>query len=150
MVPFIVLILSFVGLRGIGWLGVPFLDHWHPALQGAAAIMFLITASAHWGKSRADLLRMVPPHLPYKERIVTWTGILEIAGAIGLLIPGISWIAAAGLLLMLIVMFPANVHAAREGLTMNGKRVLPVFPRLMLQLFFIAAVVLASPLFAPL
>lgn len=48
---------------------------------------------------------------------------------------------------MLIGMFPANMHAARKKLTINGKQVLPLFPRLLLQLFFITAVVLASPWF---
>ncbi|MEK4276806.1 MULTISPECIES: DoxX family protein [unclassified Paenibacillus] len=147
MAPLIALCTTFMILRGIGWLGVPMFNHWHPALQGAVVVMFLLTASAHWGKRRADLVQMVPRGLVHKEKIVTWTGILEIAGAVGLLIPGVAWIAAAGLLLMLIVMFPANVHAAREKLTIGGKAVWPVFPRLVLQLLFITAIVLASPWF---
>ncbi|WP_458461393.1 DoxX family protein [Paenibacillus sp.] len=147
MSPLIALCTAFIILRGIGWLGVPMLDHWHPALQGAVVVMFLLTASAHWGKRRSDLVQMVPRGIAHKEKIVTWTGILEIVGAVGLLIPGVAWIAAAGLLLMLIVMFPANIHAAREKLTVDGKPVWPVFPRLMLQLLFITAVVLASPWF---
>ncbi|PZT52856.1 DoxX family protein [Paenibacillus silvae] len=146
MAPFIVLCTTFLMFRGIGWLGVPMLDHWHPALQLAVALMFLMTASAHWGKRRTDLLNMVPPGIKNKERAVTWTGILEIAGAAGLLIPGIDWIASIGLLLMLILMFPANIHAARKKLTINEKHVLPVFPRLLLQLIFIIAVFLASPM----
>lgn len=147
MAPFIVLCVCFLLLRGGGYLFIPMLDHWHPALQGAVSIMFLMTASAHWGRRRADLLRMVPPRLPNKEGVVTWTGYMEIAGALGLLVPYIDWAASGGLILMLIMMFPANIHAAHEKLTINGRPVLSVFPRLLLQLVFITAVVLASPLF---
>lgn len=147
MAPLLTLCTTFLLLRGLGWIGVPMLDHWHPALQGGVACMFLLTASAHWGKRRPDLVLMVPPGLPYKEGIVTWTGILEIAGAIGILIPGVAWLASSGLLLMLLLMFPANGYAARKKLSINGKPVLPFWPRLMLQSIFITAVILASPLF---
>lgn len=92
MAPLLTLCTTFLLLRGLGWIGVPMLDHWHPALQGGVACMFLLTASAHWGKRRPDLVLMVPPGLPYKEGIVTWTGVLEIAGAIGILIPGTACI----------------------------------------------------------
>lgn len=147
MAPLLTLCTTFLLLRGLGWIGVPMLDHWHPALQGGVACMFLLTASAHWGKRRPDLVLMVPPGLPYKEGIVTWTGVLEIAGAIGILIPGTAWLASSGLLLMLLLMFPANGYAARKRLSIDGKPVWPFWPRLMLQLIFIAAVLLASPLF---
>jgi uncharacterized membrane protein len=36
-------------------------------------------------------------------------------------------------------MFPANVHAAREGLMVAGRRATPLVWRLPLQLFWIAA-----------
>ncbi|MEU3959842.1 DoxX family protein [Streptomyces buecherae] len=57
---------------------------------------------------------MVPPRLPRPDLLVTLTGGLEIAGAIGLLIPALSRWAAAGLALLMIGMFPANVSAARR------------------------------------
>lgn len=49
--------------------------------------MFLLTASAHWGKRRPDLIRMVPPSLPRANLLVTITGLLELLGPIGLLCP---------------------------------------------------------------
>src|SRR5262245_2674855 len=80
---------------------------WWTALRIALAAMFLLTASAHWGKRRADLIRMVPAAFSRPDLLVTITGICEIAGAIGLLIPGLAPIAAIGLALLLIAMFPA-------------------------------------------
>lgn len=68
MVPFIALIASFVFFRllgWLGWLGWSYVDHWGNALSLAVAVMFFLTASAHWGKKRSDLIKMVPPVFPF-------------------------------------------------------------------------------------
>lgn len=67
MAPFIALVASFLLFRIIGLLGLSYFDDWHTSLQAAVAIMFLLTASAHWGKRRKDLIRMVPPAFPKKN-----------------------------------------------------------------------------------
>jgi len=41
------------------------------------------------------------------------------------------------LMALLVAMFPANVHAAREGLVIAGRRASPLMWRLPLQLFWI-------------
>lgn len=146
MIPFIALIISWVIFRVIGLLGGTYFDDWQTPLQAAVAVMFLLTASAHWGTKRKDLVRMVPPSFPQPGKIVTVTGYLEIAGAIGIMIPAISLYAAIGLVLLLLAMFPANVYAARHELTLSGRPVTPLPVRTLLQLTFLAAVVLASPL----
>jgi uncharacterized membrane protein len=64
--------------------------HWWTALRIALAAMFLLTASAHWGKRRDDLIRMVPAALPRPDLLVTVTGICEILGAVGLLISRVA------------------------------------------------------------
>ena len=56
---------------------------WWTALRIALAVMFLLTASAHWGKRRADLIRMVPAAFSRPDLLVTITGVCEIAGAVG-------------------------------------------------------------------
>ncbi|EFM12575.1 conserved hypothetical protein [Paenibacillus curdlanolyticus YK9] len=147
MAPFIALIVSFGIFRVAGWFGWSYVDDWQHSLQAAVAVMFLLTASAHWGKRRADLIRMVPPILPRPGLIVTATGWLEIAGAIGILVPAVSSAAAVGLTLMLLAMFPANVRAAKEKLTIDGQPVPKLAVRTLLQIVFIAAVLAASPLF---
>lgn len=144
MIPFLVLIVTFALLNAAGWAGLPSPDGWAASLRVALAAMLLVTASAHWGRMRPDLVAMVPPSLPNAPALVTVTGVLEIAGAIGLVIPAtIKW-AAAGLILMLIAMLPANIYAAQRGLTLRGKPVTPLVPRVALQIFFIAAVLLAG------
>ena len=127
-----------------GRLGVRPLRSWVVCLRLALALMFLLTASAHWGVRRPDLVRMVPPIFPNPEFLVTLTGIAEIAGAVGLLIPRLAPWAAASLGVLLIAVFPANVHATNAGITIGGRPVPGVLPRALMQLLFLGAVLLAG------
>jgi len=70
---------------------------------------------------RSDLVQVVPPSLPNPELLVTLTGVTEVAGPLGLLVPRVAPFAAGGLALLLVALFPANVHAAQAGLTMGGR-----------------------------
>ncbi|WP_066400243.1 DoxX family protein [Neobacillus mesonae] len=144
MAPFILLIGSFLIFYLIGFFGLSYFDGWETSLRIAVALMFLFTATAHWGKRRPDLIKMVPPVLPKPGLIVTITGIIEIACAIGLLIPITSSIASVILAFLLIVMFPANIRAARKGITIGGRPSTPLFPRTILQIIFFIAVIFAG------
>ena len=59
---------------------------------------------------------------------MTFTGIAELAGAVGLLVPRLAPRAAGGLAILLLAMFPASVHAAREGLQIDGTPVEALLP----------------------
>ena len=131
MQPLIVLITMFLVL--IIPLG------WWDALRFALAAMFLLTASAHWGKRRPDLIRMVPPILPRPELMVTITGVLEILGVIGLLITALAPYAGACLAALLVALFPANVRAATHNLTIAGRRATPLVARALIQVAFLTA-----------
>lgn len=114
------------------------------SLRGGLALMFLFTASAHWGKARGDLIAMVPPVLPRPDLMVSITGLLEILGAVGLLVPATAPAAAACLIVLLLALFPANVRAARQNLTIGGRPATPLPLRALLQLVFIAALLVAG------
>jgi uncharacterized membrane protein len=62
---------------------------------------------------RRDMIAIVPPRLPAAELLVTITGVLELLGAAGLLYPATRVAAAVCLFALMLVMFPANVYAAR-------------------------------------
>jgi uncharacterized membrane protein len=141
MAPLIVLIGSFATLLGLGAIGVDALASWVTALRIALALMFLLTASAHWGARRHDLIRMVPRGFPRPGLLITATGLLELAGAIGLLVPALARLAAIGLALLMLAMFPANVHAARAQLSIGGRPVTPLPARTLMQLVFVGATV---------
>jgi uncharacterized membrane protein len=106
--------------------------------------MFLLTASAHWGKRRPDFIRMVPPVFPRPDIVVTTTGLLEILGAAGLLVPLTARAASVCLAPLLIAMFPANVRAARQSLTIGGRAPTALLPRTLLEVVFIAALGIAG------
>lgn len=114
---------------------------WWTALRIALAAMFVLTATAHWGKRRADLIRMTPAVFSRPDLLVTITGVCEIAGAIGLLIPSIAPVAAVGLALLLVAVFPANVRAAREGIAIAGRSASRLPVRATVQTVFLVAVI---------
>ena len=108
------------------------------ALRFALAVMFVFTAMSHFlRRTRPDLVRMVPAALPAPGLLVSLTGALELTGAIGLLIPRLAWLAALALAALLVALFPANIHAARAGLEIAGRRATKLSLRLPLQLFWI-------------
>ena len=53
-----VLLVSLAAFRVAGYLGVATLDNCNLPLRIALFLMFLVTASAHWGRGRPDLIRM--------------------------------------------------------------------------------------------
>ena len=137
MVPFGLLLVSLLVLRGLGALGVEPLSDWRNAAACALAVMFLFTASAHFTHTRRDLISMVPSVFPRPELLVSVTGVLEVLGAVGLLVTATRSLAGVGLILLLIAMFPANVAAARKGVPLRGRPPTPLPLRLSLQLVFI-------------
>lgn len=144
MIPFIAMLVSLLLFRTLGFAGWEYMNDWVISLRFAVAVLFLLTASAHWGKRRPDLIAMIPPGIPKAALMVTITGVLELAGAMLILIPATTAIASAGLALMLIAMFPANVYAANHHLSLGGKPVTPIVPRTLLQIVFLAAVLMAG------
>jgi uncharacterized membrane protein len=141
MAPFIVLVTLFTLLCILGHFQIPVAFGWWTSLRLSLAGMFLLTASAHWGKRRPDLIRMVPASFPRPDLLVTATGVLEILGAIGLMLPKMAPYAALGLAFMLVAVFRANIHAARQRLMIAGRPVEALLPRLILQIVFLAATI---------
>ena len=140
MAPLIVLVIVASLARLSGWLGIRALRDWQAATRVGLATMFCFTAVAHFNNIRADLIRMVPPWVPWPELMVTFTGICEVLGAIGLLISRTRRFAAVALILFLIAVLPANIHAAVSGVTLRGEAVTPLVPRVVLQVLFILLV----------
>jgi uncharacterized membrane protein len=141
MAPLVVMAVVLTAARSLGAAGVwETADSWVTSLRFALVAMFVFTAIAHFHpRTRQDLIRMVPPSLPAKGLLVSVTGVFEVLGAIGLLVPTLSTAAASSLMALLGAMFPANVHAARAGLEVAGRAASPLIWRLPLQLFWMGA-----------
>ena len=65
-------------------------------------------------------LAMMPDLLPYHLELVLFTGLCELAGAIGLLLPRWRRWAALALALYFVCVFPANIKNALDGLDVEG------------------------------
>ena len=114
MAPLIALLLGSVAARIAGWAGVDYVGTWTKAVAVGLAAMFVLTGVAHFAPPlRAALVAIVPPQLPAPGLLVTVTGVLELLGAVGLLVPTTRVAAAVCLLLLMLAMFPANIYAAR-------------------------------------
>ena len=140
MAPLIVLTLATLLARLAGRFGAAPLRNWTTATRIGLAVMFWFTAAAHFNSMRADMVRMVPPAVPNPEFMVTFTGICEILGAAGLLIPRTRRVAAVALIVFLVAVLPANIHAALSGVTLRGAPPTPLIPRIVLQVLFIALI----------
>lgn len=90
------------------------------------ALLFLFTSLGHFPDA-AGMAEMLPPWVPNRVAIVYVTGVLEMAGAIGLLVPRYSRLAGICLLLFLIAVFPANVYAALTRAPMGAHEAGPVY-----------------------
>src|ERR1700687_534389 len=102
-----VLIVSFTSwmvFRGIGALGVVALAAWQRSACYALAVMFIFTGIAHFNKLKYDLARMVPGMFSRPMLLVYFTGVLEFAGAAGLMLPRFRSLGGICLIVLLIVM----------------------------------------------
>jgi uncharacterized membrane protein len=115
MAVIVTLVLGTVTARLAGWLGNwNYVDSWPEAIAVGLAAMFVLTGVAHFvNPLRRDMIAIVPPRMPVPGLLVTITGVLELAGAVGLLYPPTRVAAAVCLFVLMLVMFPANVYASR-------------------------------------
>ena len=80
-------------------------------LLAVASIGFIAAGANHF--RHAELYeRMIPPGFTAPSLLVIVSGVFEIIGGIGLLIPRLRRAAGWGLILLLITVFPANVYMA--------------------------------------
>jgi uncharacterized membrane protein len=140
MVSLFVLVISFILLRGLGWIGVKHLSSWRDAGRFALVIMFLFTGTSHFTSMKYDLAAMIPAPLPNGLWVIYLTGFFEIAGAVGLLIPRTRKLAGICLVLLLVGLFSANVNAALNEIPLRGEAATPLWIRTPMQLLYIGMV----------
>lgn len=144
MAVLVTLVLGSALARLAGALGVDYVNGWSQAIAVGLAAMFVLTGVAHFvSPLRDDMIAIVPPRLPAPGLLVTVTGVLELVGAAGLLVPATRPAAAVCLLVLMLAMFPANIRAARMSnppKSMNSR----LSVRSVLELVFLAAAVVVA------
>lgn len=88
-------------------------------LRALVALGFLIAAIPHFTATATEA-SLIPDVVPRRRELVLLTGVAEIAGALGLLIPRTRRLAAYGLVTLLIAVFPANINHAIQNLQPGG------------------------------
>jgi uncharacterized membrane protein len=108
--------------------------------------LFVFAGSMHFIRTEF-YLRMMPPYIPAHLPIVQISGVCEILGGIGLIVPATRRLAAIGLIALLIAVFPANVQMAlHPELYRDIGPPAAFFIRLPLQFVMIALVLWAGSL----
>jgi len=83
-------------------------------LKYLLAVFFVFGGVNHF-RDPAFYLTMMPPYLPWHSPLVYISGIFEILLGLMLMIPKLTRIAAWGLILLLIAIFPANIYMAQHA-----------------------------------
>jgi uncharacterized membrane protein len=92
-----------------------------PSLRGrvSLALVFAFTGLGHFAKGR-DMAELLPPRVPARLPIIWVTGVLELAFAVGLLLPHWSRMTGIAIIAFLILVFPANISAALRRVDFGG------------------------------
>jgi uncharacterized membrane protein len=102
--------------------------------------LVMVAAGLNHFLDPATYTAMMPEVLPAPLALVYVSGVAEIAGGLGLILPATRRLAAWGLIVLFLAVFPANLNMALNGLPL-GKLDVPqwaLWARLPLQLVFIA------------
>src|ERR1700722_4129315 len=121
------------GLFSFGWV------QW--ILRAVVVLPLLVSGIAHFTRT-ALMAMIVPPFLPYHSQLVLVSGVLELAGAIGLLLPPFARAASACVALLMIAVFPVNVYAANKYV--GGLHMPSVPVRLAMQVVYILFLLMAG------
>jgi uncharacterized membrane protein len=102
------------------------------------ALFFVAAGSLHF--LRPDpYVKIVPPFIPLPLIMVYISGVAEIAGGVGILVPVVRRAAGWGLVALLLAVFPANIYMAMDHVqaTANPLPVWLLWARLPLQFVLI-------------
>ncbi len=98
----------------------------------------VVAGSLHFIATDA-YISIMPGYLPWHRELVYISGVFQIAGGIGLLVPGTRKLAGWGLIALYIAVLPANINMALYNIQ-PGSFTIPLtllWARLPLQLVFI-------------
>jgi uncharacterized membrane protein len=121
------------GLFSFGWM------QW--ALRVLVALSLVVSGIAHFTRT-ALFATVIPPFFPYRPQLVLVSGAMELAGALGLLLPAFTRTASACLAMFMIAIFPANVYVADQNV--GGLHMPSVPVRLAMQVVYVLLLLIAG------
>lgn len=114
----------------------------------AMSVMLIFTAVGHFVFTQG-MAMMIPDFIPFKNEMVYFTGIIEIAAAIGLHVPKYRILSAWLLIVFFILILPGNIRAAIQHIdyqkgNFEGSGPVYLWFRVPLQILFIIWTYLSS------
>jgi len=120
VVVLLILVLSCLIFRALGFASIPAFATWQASARDALSVMLVFTGISHFTFMKEDFFRMMPPSIPWPRALVYFTA------------------AAYALIAFFLAVLPANIHAARAGVTLRGKPATSLWLRIPMQVLFIA------------
>ena len=99
---------------------------------------FFVVAGANHFVNPDFYVAIMPPYLPAHLALVHVSGVFEILGGLGVLVPAVRALAGWGLVLLLVAVFPANLHMALHPELFSDLPTFALYARLPVQILFIA------------
>jgi uncharacterized membrane protein len=87
--------------------------------RGIVALAMVSVGVMHFTQAEW-FAQIVPPFLPAPVWLVWISGVFEILGGIGVLVPRVRALAGWGLVLLYLAVFPANIYMAVAPVAVNG------------------------------
>ncbi|WP_235042129.1 DoxX family protein [Vreelandella profundi] len=100
------------------------------------ALFFLIGGVAHFVFTDFFVMAM-PDYLGYHKELVLISGIFELLGAMGILIPKTRFLAGCGLIALIVAVYPANINMALHAERYPDISEIFLYARLPLQFLFV-------------
>jgi uncharacterized membrane protein len=95
------------------------MNRWRTGLRWLLVLVYLTAGVLHLLRP-AVFIAITPPWVPRPALVIMVTGLCEIAGAIGLKVPRLRWLAGLMLAIYAVAVFPANIHHALDGVAVGG------------------------------
>jgi uncharacterized membrane protein len=119
MLFFALIAIVTLSVRLASRLGIPRLADWRACMRCGLSVALVFTGLDHL-VTPERYLPMMPGFVPFHAEVVFATGLCELAGAVGLLVPKLRRLTGIMLAAYFICVFPANIKNAVEGLTIDG------------------------------
>jgi uncharacterized membrane protein len=138
MLPVLFLLTTFFIARAIS--RHAFAGKFSPDFVGrlAMSVMLVVTGLSHFFKTEA-MIQSMPEMLPFKKELVIITGFIELAAAIGILLPGLIRTTSVLLIVFFILILPVNIVGSLKRVDLGGMEngAAYLWFRIPLQCFFI-------------
>jgi len=109
----------------------------HQLMTALFAVLFVAAGLNHF-INMDFYVSIMPPYLPAQVELVMISGVFEVLGGVGLMLKQTRHLAAIGVVLLMLAVFPANLYMAMEPERFEQFSVLALYLRLPLQCLLIA------------